>query len=53
MVEPTKPTTKSSTLAVEVPVGSHVVRVSHPDRIYFPARGETKLDPRQLLPLGR
>jgi DNA ligase D len=33
-----------STPAVEVEVGPHTVRVSNPDRIYFPARGETKLD---------
>ena len=30
--------------AVEVQVGNRTVRVSHPDRVYFPARGETKLD---------
>jgi DNA ligase D len=30
--------------AVELPVGEHVVRISHPERVYFPARGETKLD---------
>ncbi len=30
--------------AVEVEVGSRVVRISNPDRVYFPARGETKLD---------
>ena len=30
--------------AVEVEVGPHTVRVSNPDRVYFPARGETKLD---------
>jgi DNA ligase D len=28
----------------EVAVGGHVVRVTHPDRVYFSARGETKLD---------
>jgi DNA ligase D len=28
----------------EVAVGGHVVRVTHPDRLYFSARGETKLD---------
>ncbi|NIH84437.1 non-homologous end-joining DNA ligase [Amycolatopsis granulosa] len=30
--------------AVELAVGEHTVRISHPDRVYFPARGETKLD---------
>jgi DNA ligase D len=30
--------------AVELEVGDKVVRVSNPDRVYFPARGETKLD---------
>src|SRR5829696_2252576 len=35
---------KASTPAVEIPVGEHTVRVSNPDRVYFPARGETKLD---------
>jgi len=34
----------SSSPAVEVEVGPHAVRVSNPDRVYFPARGETKLD---------
>ena len=34
----------SKTPALEVEVGSHVVRLSSPDRVYFPARGETKLD---------
>src|SRR6266545_3244306 len=29
---------------VELEVGSRVVRISNPDRMYFPARGETKLD---------
>ena len=33
-----------STPATEVQVGEHTVRVSNPDRVYFPARGETKLD---------
>lgn len=28
----------------EIDVGPHVVRVTNPDRVYFPARGETKLD---------
>ena len=30
--------------AIEVPVGERVVRVSNPDRIYFPKIGATKLD---------
>jgi DNA ligase D-like protein (predicted polymerase) len=30
--------------AVEIPVGPHVVRVSNPDRVYFPMTGATKLD---------
>jgi DNA ligase D len=30
--------------AVEVQVGERTVRVSNPDRVYFPERGETKLD---------
>jgi len=30
--------------AVELEVGPHAVRISNPDRVYFPARGETKLD---------
>ncbi len=30
--------------SVEVPVGDRIVRISNPDRIYFSARGETKLD---------
>jgi DNA ligase D len=29
---------------VELPVGDHTVRISNPQRVYFPARGETKLD---------
>ncbi|HET7386353.1 MAG TPA: non-homologous end-joining DNA ligase [Nocardioidaceae bacterium] len=34
----------SSSPAVEVEAGEYVVRVTNPDRVYFPARGETKLD---------
>ncbi|QFU92440.1 non-homologous end-joining DNA ligase [Amycolatopsis sp. YIM 10] len=34
----------SKSPAVEIEVGPCVVRVSNPDRVYFPARGETKLD---------
>ncbi|GAA1244782.1 non-homologous end-joining DNA ligase [Oryzihumus leptocrescens] len=30
--------------AVEVEVGDKTVRISNPQRVYFPARGETKLD---------
>ena len=30
--------------AVELDVGGRTVRLSNPDRVYFPARGETKLD---------
>jgi DNA ligase D len=30
--------------AIEVKAGEHTVRISNPDRVYFPARGETKLD---------
>src|SRR5256714_7935357 len=29
---------------VEIEVGGRTVRISNPDRVYFPARGETKLD---------
>jgi DNA ligase D len=29
---------------VEVPIGERTVKVTNPDRVYFPARGETKLD---------
>ncbi|WP_148571522.1 non-homologous end-joining DNA ligase [Nocardioides caldifontis] len=34
----------SKSPAVEVEVDDRVVRVTNPDRVYFPARGETKLD---------
>jgi DNA ligase D len=30
--------------AVELQVGERTVRISNPDRVYFPARGQTKLD---------
>ncbi|HTK62777.1 MAG TPA: non-homologous end-joining DNA ligase [Pseudonocardia sp.] len=30
--------------SVELEVGDRTVRISNPDRVYFPARGETKLD---------
>jgi DNA ligase D len=32
------------TPAVELEVGHRVVRITNPDRVYFPARSETKLD---------
>lgn len=34
----------SKSPAVELEIDDKVVRVSNPDRVYFPARGETKLD---------
>lgn len=34
----------TSSGAVELEVGGRVVRLTNPDRVYFPARGETKLD---------
>jgi DNA ligase D len=34
----------NSAQAVELSVRGRTVRISNPDRIYFPARGETKLD---------
>jgi DNA ligase D len=30
--------------AVEIEAGERIVRISNPDRVYFPERGETKLD---------
>jgi DNA ligase D len=30
--------------AIELEIGDRTVRISNPDRVYFPARGETKLD---------
>src|SRR3954454_6553734 len=30
--------------AIEIPVGERIVRISNPDRVYFPALGATKLD---------
>src|SRR3984885_106253 len=33
-----------SSPAIEIEVGDRTVRVTNPDRVYFPARGETKLD---------
>ncbi len=38
----TPPAAKSE--AIELAVGERTVRISNPGRIYFPARGETKLD---------
>jgi DNA ligase D len=35
---------RSSPPAIELEVGDRDVRISNPDRVYFPARGETKLD---------
>src|SRR5579859_7766383 len=35
---------KQSSPAVELEVGERTVRISSPDRVYFSARGETKLD---------
>ena len=35
---------KAKTPAVELEIGDRTVRISNPDRVYFPARGETKLD---------
>lgn len=34
----------SASPAIEVPVGARMVRLTNPDRVYFPARGETKAD---------
>src|SRR6478672_1432665 len=36
--------TGSKAPAIELEVGDRTVRISNPDRVYFPARGETKLD---------
>ncbi|MDF8265932.1 non-homologous end-joining DNA ligase [Luteipulveratus flavus] len=35
---------KGGSPATELTVGERTVRISNPDRVYFPARGETKLD---------
>src|SRR5689334_14504146 len=35
---------KGTSPAIEIEVGDRDVRISNPDRVYFPARGETKLD---------
>jgi DNA ligase D len=34
----------SGSPAVELEIGHRTVRITNPDRIYFPARGETKID---------
>jgi DNA ligase D-like protein (predicted polymerase) len=34
----------ATTPAVELDVGGRIVRLSNPDKVFFPARGETKLD---------
>ncbi|WP_455431072.1 non-homologous end-joining DNA ligase LigD, partial [Saezia sanguinis] len=34
----------SAGTAVELEVGDHTVRVTNPDRVYFPESGATKLD---------
>ncbi|MGH4026670.1 MAG: ATP-dependent DNA ligase, partial [Pseudonocardiaceae bacterium] len=36
--------TSAGSPAVELEVGHRTVRITNPDRVYFPARGETKLD---------
>jgi DNA ligase D len=43
-VEPVAASSSSRTPSVELEIDDRVVRVSNPDRVYFPARGETKLD---------
>src|SRR3954462_6251003 len=35
----------SKSPSVEIEVDDRVVRISNPDRVYFPANGATKLDP--------
>ncbi|HET8598899.1 MAG TPA: non-homologous end-joining DNA ligase [Segeticoccus sp.] len=35
---------KAATPAEELTVGEHTVRITHPDRVYFPQLGATKLD---------
>jgi DNA ligase D len=35
---------KASSPAIEIEVGDRDVRITNPDRVYFPARGETKRD---------
>ena len=43
----------SKSPSVELEVGDRTVRLSNPDRVYFPATGATKLDLVELLPRGR
>ncbi|RZU49528.1 DNA ligase D [Krasilnikovia cinnamomea] len=38
------PASASRSPAVELEVGPHTVRISNPDRVYFPSSGRTKLD---------
>ena len=38
------PSAKDKSPAIELEIDDKVVRVTNPDRVYFPARGETKLD---------
>lgn len=35
---------KSATPAIELDVGDRTIRISNPDRVYFPESGATKLD---------
>ncbi|MBF6300639.1 non-homologous end-joining DNA ligase [Nocardia amamiensis] len=35
---------KSAAPAIELEVGEHTIRISNPDRVYFPESGATKLD---------
>ncbi|HET6292270.1 MAG TPA: ATP-dependent DNA ligase, partial [Kribbella sp.] len=35
---------KAKSPAVELEIGERTVRISNPERVYFAARGETKLD---------
>ena len=35
---------KATSPAIEIEVGPHAVRISNPDRVYFPETGATKLD---------
>ena len=39
-----RPNMAASSDAVELQVGERIVRITNPDRVYFSARGETKLD---------
>ena len=44
MAKPRAKGTKAKAPAIEVQVGERTVRVSNPDRVYFPATGATKAD---------